>query len=560
MATGIYRMQGDAAAHDTESGRGESPVPETNPAAAIGAERAEILRKAQAEADTIRGELPLIKVSMEYELTRARENAAAAQARLAEAHEEAQSLVQDAAEQASLIRKSAEASAEQVIERGHTDAAEIIAAARVEAEAIKTGAGTLMEAEQTRVDELRNETRVELENVRAEHERNHQERMAAAEQEFAALRAEADDHVERMRVVADRVSLEGQQAAQRELDQAMSDAEKLYAEAQEVANRLLEQSRAKAAKETAEVAEQVAWTQQMVAGLREAAELDAQRVRHDAHAAAAALTARVRQRLIERLMASRRVLQERQVEAMGLRMDAYQQLEDARRDAERTREQATSDAARIVAEAEAEAKRRFERAERREAEAEAGARAVRAHVAEEVGRTQQEMFELRRVTKAEVAELMQRARADADEARSQARQSVADARAEMEELQVRRQAITLELGGLSGVIEALSMPDLNARAGASRGRRADAEPLGTDDEGDAVQGTESGDDKLSDLAGDAMGESDAQNGSAADVDSDTEAPPREPEAEATGPEQQAQPSDETSANDQSEPEETMGST
>ena len=164
--------------------------------------------------------------------------------------------------------------------------------------------------------------------------------MAAAEQEFAALRGEADDHVERMRAVADRVSLEGRLAAQRELDQAMSDAEKLCAEAQEVATRLLEQARAKAAKETAEVAEQGAWTQQMVAGLREAAELDA-RERHDAHAEAAALTARVRHRLIDCLMASRRVLHERQVEAMGLRMDAYQQLDDARRDAERTRGQAS---------------------------------------------------------------------------------------------------------------------------------------------------------------------------------------------------------------------------
>jgi hypothetical protein len=210
-------------------------------------------------------------------------------------------------------------------------------------------------------------------------------------------------------------------------------------------------------------------------------------------------------------------------------------------------------------EAEAEAKRRIERAERREAEAESGARSVRAHVAEEVGRTQQEMFELRRTTKAEVAELMQRARADADQARTQARQSVADAHAEVEELQARRQAITLELGGLSGVIEALSMPDFNARAGASSDQNPDTQKDVADDEGDAVAGYERADDKLTDLAGEVIGESDAHNGSDAEADSDAEAPPREPEAKATGPAEQAQPSDETSAKDEPEPEETMGS-
>ena len=154
---------------------------------------------------------------------------------------------------------------------------------------------------------------------------------------------------------------------------------------------------------------------------------------------------------------------------------------------------------------------------------------------------------------------MQRARADADEARAQARQSVADARAEVEKLQTRRKAITLELGGLSGVIEALSMPDFNARAGVSSGDNPHTQKGVAYDEGDAVAGAERADDKLTDLAGDAMGESDAHNGSDADADSDAEAPPREPEAEATCPAEQAQPSDETSAKDEPEPEETMGS-
>jgi hypothetical protein len=136
---------------------------------------------------------------------------------------------------------------------------------------------------------------------------------------------------------------------------------------------------------------------------------------------------------------------------------------------------------------------------------------------------------------------------------------VADARAEVEGLLARREAITLELGGLSGVIEALSMPDFNARSGAAAGENSGPAADVADEEGDAVAGDETADDKLSDLAGGAMGETGTHDESDADADSETEASSREPGAEANRPAEQFQPSDETSAKDESQPKEMMGS-
>ena len=77
-------------------------------------------------------------------------------------------------------------------------------------------------------------------------------------------------------------------------------------------------------------------------------------------------------------------------------------------------------------------------------------------MAEQVGQSQREMYELRRAAKAEASLLLSDARAEAEDLRAQAQQLLAEARAEVALLTERRDAIAAELGQLSGVIEALA--------------------------------------------------------------------------------------------------------
>jgi hypothetical protein len=99
-----------------------------------------------------------------------------------------------------------------------------------------------------------------------------------------------------------------------------------------------------------------------------------------------------------------------------------------------------------------------ERAERREAEAEAGARALRERVAAQVATAQRETQDLRRSVRAEVTDLVADARREADELRSEAHELLDSARTEVAALTRRRDEIAAELTQLSGVIEALAVP------------------------------------------------------------------------------------------------------
>ena len=64
-----------------------------------------------------------------------------------------------------------------------------------------------------------------------------------------------------------------------------------------------------------------------------------------------------------------------------------------------------------------------------------------------------------RSAREEAAETLRTAQAEAEELRSRARTLLDDARAEVTELRGRRDRITGELSQLSGVIEALAVPD-----------------------------------------------------------------------------------------------------
>jgi uncharacterized protein involved in exopolysaccharide biosynthesis len=119
------------------------------------------------------------------------------------------------------------------------------------------------------------------------------------------------------------------------------------------------------------------------------------------------------------------------------------------------------DAQAALDDAAAEAERIVERAHRRSAETEAGATTLREQVADEVIRLRAEGAQTLRDARDESVRLMAEAQEQADQLRAQARQVLADAKTQATSLRSRRDEIAAELTQLSGVIDALSVPEHN---------------------------------------------------------------------------------------------------
>ena len=118
--------------------------------------------------------------------------------------------------------------------------------------------------------------------------------------------------------------------------------------------------------------------------------------------------------------------------------------------------------------AEEERTAKLARAQRRLDESEAGAKALRQRVADEVATAQSQALELRRTSRDEATRLVADARAEADHLRNQARAMLESARREVASLIERRKSITSELGHLSGVIDALAVGERGGPAGPDR--------------------------------------------------------------------------------------------
>ena len=84
---------------------------------------------------------------------------------------------------------------------------------------------------------------------------------------------------------------------------------------------------------------------------------------------------------------------------------------------------------------------------------------MREQAAEDLARVQTETRELRRSANDDSNRLLTRARTEADELRSAARTLLAEARAEVAVLSAHRDEISKQLGDLSGVINALAVPE-----------------------------------------------------------------------------------------------------
>ncbi len=84
---------------------------------------------------------------------------------------------------------------------------------------------------------------------------------------------------------------------------------------------------------------------------------------------------------------------------------------------------------------------------------------MRERAAEDVERFQLEAHEAHRAARAEIVRASEEARVHAERLRGEARAAVERAREEVNTLAARRDDINRQLGRLSGVIEALSVPE-----------------------------------------------------------------------------------------------------
>ncbi|HBX79890.1 MAG TPA: kinetoplast-associated-like protein, partial [Propionibacteriaceae bacterium] len=134
-------------------------------------------------------------------------------------------------------------------------------------------------------------------------------------------------------------------------------------------------------------------------------------------------------------------------------------LAAAETDAAATKQAAAEEGERVRAAAEAEAATQTERATRRVADAEEGARIVRENVTAEVEKMQREAFTRNRASREEAVALLTKARSDADSVREEARLALERARTEVAGLARRRDDIVAQLGHLSGVIDALAVTE-----------------------------------------------------------------------------------------------------
>ena len=286
----------------------------------------------------------------------------------------------------------------------------------------------------------------QLETVRAA-----EEPRISADEDAAAVRAEAAHEAETLRKNADTHA-----------HAVLGDAEQVRAHAHTSAEEALRAARAEAAHAIAAAEEQTAWTQETMQALLATAEQEAERLRMAGRADGVRHLAASRRRLqavvhrvTDRIRAE---MANAEREAEELNAVAASLVAAAESDSLRIRDDAEEASRAMVTAAEDEVSLIHERAHRREEETESTTRLLRQQVAEEVVRNRQSAQDELRQARQEAAEHLGAARTEADELRSKARAVLEDARAEAGVLTKRRDEIAAELEGLSGVIQALAVP------------------------------------------------------------------------------------------------------
>jgi hypothetical protein len=253
-----------------------------------------------------------------------------------------------------------------------------------------------------------------------------------------------------------------------ELDKARSEITQLRSAAAAEIAAVRDTAAAEAERVLGDAANQLHWTRDTIAALLLTAKTEADRLRFaDLETSSIHLAERRRQLqdVISRVALRVRVaVAEAAAEGERLRAQANAILDAAEKDTVATRDHALLHAERVISEADLTAQAALDRGQRRLDEAESGARVLRERAAEAVSKLQTEAHEHRRAVRDEAATTLATARADADANRAEARDLLTKARAEVNALAERRDDITAQLSHLSGVIEALAVPERAAVA------------------------------------------------------------------------------------------------
>jgi len=458
----------------------DDPVPAPEPSAAA----FDLLSRAQALADHLRTEVEnevaalrtqdrdahveakrlLADASSMHEDALSAQRSA--QARLAEARQEAAQLVSDAADQAALVSEAANLTTESLLVRTQEEADEMRCAA--EAESLR-----LLSLATTELQEAREENAALLSGSAVGIE----SRQSAAAAGLKKLGDEAALHSASIRAAAEqsskamigRATTEAdalRDSATSELDTVRAEIAGLRSTAIAEITSVRDAATIEADRVLSEAAAHMSWTQDTVQSLLLTARAEAERLRFvklERSSSHLASRRRQTQDVVSRVaLRVRTALAEASAEAERLRAQANAVLEAAEKDTIATRAHVLAHAGRVIAEADLTAQAALERGQRRLDEAESGSRVVRERAAAEVARLQTEASEHRRAVREEATSTLAAARADADANRAQARDLLKKARAEVRALASRRDDITSQLGHLSGVIEALAVPERTA--------------------------------------------------------------------------------------------------
>ncbi|MDQ1535641.1 MAG: hypothetical protein QOE58_34 [Actinomycetota bacterium] len=389
-----------------------------------------------------------------------------ARARLEEAHDEAAQLVSDAADQASLVAQAADVASERLLADIHLETDEILEAAKAEDLRLRTMAAAGLEQARLSSESVLSRAAEVVESRRQQVTDELQQLADEASQRTTRIRAAAEESCRGAISQANAEAGAVRAASVLELAKARAEAEELRATTATEVISLRAEATVEADRVLGVAADHMRWTDDTVRSLLLAAEAEVTRSRLAGHAASATHLATRRRQLndvIARVaLRVRTAVAEATAEAQRLRSQANAILDAAQRDTIATHAHAQEHKERVVAEADQTVQAALGRSKRRLDDAESGARLLREHAAAEVARLQTDAHEHRRAVRHEATTTLAAARADADSSRTEARDLLTKARAEVQALADRRDDINEQLGKMSGVIEALAVPEHHA--------------------------------------------------------------------------------------------------
>ncbi|MGL5859580.1 MAG: hypothetical protein ACRC35_14475 [Angustibacter sp.] len=382
---------------------------------------------------------------------------------LASAQEEAHTIVADATEQASLTLESADRTSDELVATARTDTERQRALSQQESDRRHRDAEAVWAVATAAAADITRMTTELAAQRSAEHREREQDRRASYEITSSTQHAELKTRIEQLLSQAEADADRHRELARSESERAHADLVARRDETDVELSELLAQAQRDADAKITEADEQVAWARRTVEELLTAAKAEATRIQQHSEQAGVEHLNAARQQAEHLLAAAEADHQQRTAEhervVAQLVAEAEDALRSAHQEADAHRAKVAGEAERLAQDAAERERLADERAERRLAEAEAGARGLRERAADNLSRAQVEAHMVRRNAREEAGRMVTGARAEADQLRTRARRLLDEARGQVTTLVDRREAIERELGSLSGVIEALAVPE-----------------------------------------------------------------------------------------------------